>query len=372
MVGKVLLLVMCGFGLHSSDNLIIWSCNPYFLEFILYTILLVTGALHFSLVMFVFWRCCCPTFTHTSPLRSRVRAFSNHKLSTPALCRRSLFIMSLIAHSVSPCSHHKNHSHEILHLCDFFDSQSCSCLNLHTWCTTPRMLQRELRVLDDHLLPYFNIERGEKGVMAVDARSTILQFDVIYDVRNSPSEGEEEENVHVCYKTSPSHRISLPSTSLSTKSGCRPRPTRSNVPHANVVHLPASSLDEKRQPPTPVNETATICGVGVAAAGSRVPTCPLSVSVKEGSQLNCCWRVAEGQSCYRAKPERLGRRFRIHKCPSALAIANTLLSNTTREVELNVWRSILILIKRSGAEDDLFTAGLENHFVNLRKKLSGW
>ena len=209
--------------------------------------------------------------------------------------------------------------------------------------------------------------------MAVDARSTILQFDVIYDVRNSPSEGEEEENVHVCNKTSPSHRISLPSpSSLSTKSGCRPRPTRSNVPHSNVVHLPASSLDEKRQPPTPVNESATICGVGVAAAGSRVPTCPLSVSVKEGSQLNCCWRVAEGQSCYRAKPERLGQRFRIHKCPSTLAIANTLLSNMTLEVELNVWRSILILIKWSGAEDDLFTAGLENHFVNLRKKLSGW
>ena len=247
MVGKVLLLVMCGFGLHSSDNLIIWPCNPYLLEFILYTILLVTGAFHFSLAMFVFWRCCCPTFTHTSPLRSRVRAFSNHKLSTPALCRRSLFIMSLIAHSVSPCSHHKNHSHEILHLCDFFDSQSCSCLNLHTWCTTPRMLQRELRVLDDHLLPYFNIERGEKGVMAVDARSTILQFDVIYDVRNSPSEGEEEENVHVCYKTSPSHRISLPSpSSLSTTSGCRPRPTRSNVPHSNVVDSDDGDGNEMR------------------------------------------------------------------------------------------------------------------------------
>ena len=116
--------------------------------------------------MSVFCCCCHPSFAHTSPLRSRVKAFSNHKLSTPALCRRSLFSMSLIAYYVSPCSHYKNHSHEILHFCDFFDSQSC--FNLRTWRTTPCMLQRELRVLDDHLLPYFNIERKEKGVMAVD------------------------------------------------------------------------------------------------------------------------------------------------------------------------------------------------------------
>ena len=78
MVGNMLLLVTCEFGLHSLDNFIIRSCNPYFLEFILYTLLLVTGSIHSSLVRFVFRRRCCrPRSTHNSPLRSRVKAFQN-------------------------------------------------------------------------------------------------------------------------------------------------------------------------------------------------------------------------------------------------------------------------------------------------------
>ena len=57
MVGNVLILVTCGF------------------EFILYTLLLVTGVIHSTLVMFVFLRCCRPSFTHKSPLRSREGIF---------------------------------------------------------------------------------------------------------------------------------------------------------------------------------------------------------------------------------------------------------------------------------------------------------
>ena len=57
MVGNVLLLVTRGF------------------EFILYTLLLVTGVIHSTLVMFVFLRCCRPSFTRKSPLRSREGIF---------------------------------------------------------------------------------------------------------------------------------------------------------------------------------------------------------------------------------------------------------------------------------------------------------
>ena len=83
MIGKVLLFVLCGFGLLSLDNFIIRSCNPYLLESILYTLLVVTGAIHSKLVRCLFRRCCRPSFTKTSPLRfAREGIFKSQKFGT--------------------------------------------------------------------------------------------------------------------------------------------------------------------------------------------------------------------------------------------------------------------------------------------------
>ena len=170
MIGKVLLFVLCGFGLLSLDNFIIRSCNPYLLESILYTLLVVTGAIHSKLVRCLFRRCCRPSFTKTSPLRLRAKAFSNRKnlerrligwpkrllifsavmlhnsaaseLSATALSRQCIFTVSRIAYSVSPCSHYNIRSHEPLHFCEFSPVSRVSTFAHRAY--THRMLQKEV------------------------------------------------------------------------------------------------------------------------------------------------------------------------------------------------------------------------------------
>ena len=74
---KVCLLVLCGFGLHRLDNFITQSGSSYYYEFILYTLLLVTGPIHSTLVRFLFRCCCRPSVSRRSPLSSHMKAFSN-------------------------------------------------------------------------------------------------------------------------------------------------------------------------------------------------------------------------------------------------------------------------------------------------------
>ena len=81
MVGNVLLLVTRGF------------------EFILYTLLLFTGAIHSLLVTFVFWRCCRPSFTRNSPLRLKAFSKSNLNRSFIGWPKRLLIFSAVMLHN---------------------------------------------------------------------------------------------------------------------------------------------------------------------------------------------------------------------------------------------------------------------------------
>ena len=171
---------------------------------------------------------------------------------------------------------------------------------------------------------------------------------------NPTSEGEDEDeparpatkSVTFDLSDEPTS-IKLPSSSSQSQqnkplhptiSGRKPTPTRLDFQHENVVNVPAVSQDAQQQPPSPVDELATIQGdVGVATAGPGVPTkCSSSTSVKDGppksvvGELRRSKRVNRGIPARRYGYEEHGYTLALMPLPS--------LSELTREVdELSVY-----------------------------------